>query len=75
MTISTYTEPVSKLLSYGDCRNFKEWPDYLELGFAREHVPDLIGMATDEELNWADSDSLEVWAPIHAWRALGQLHS
>ena len=32
-------------------------------------------MATDEELNWADSDSLEVWAPIHAWRALGQLRA
>jgi hypothetical protein len=32
-------------------------------------------MATDEELNWADSDSLEVWAPVHAWRALGQLRA
>src|SRR5207245_1219672 len=24
---------------------------------------------------WADSDSLEVWAPIHAWRTLGQLRA
>ena len=30
-------------------------------------------MATDDELNWADSDSLEVWVSVHAWRALGQL--
>lgn len=72
---STYAEPVSKLLSYGDCHNSKQWPDYLELGFTREHVPELISMATDEELNWADSDSAEVWAPVHAWRTLGQLHA
>jgi hypothetical protein len=30
-------------------------------------------MATDSDLNFASSDSLEVWAPIHAWRVLGQL--
>ena len=30
MMSSMYTEPVSKLLSYGDCRDFKEWPDYLQ---------------------------------------------
>ncbi len=30
-------------------------------------------MATDEELNQGDSDSPEVWSPVHAWRALGQL--
>ena len=68
-----YSPPVDKLLTYGDCRGFDGWPDYLELGLTQEHVPELIRMATDEELNWADSDSLEVWAPIHAWRALGQL--
>ncbi len=71
----TYKDPVAKLLSYGDCRHFKKWPDYLELGLTREHIPELIRMATDGELNWADSDSLEVWAPVHAWRALGQLHT
>jgi hypothetical protein len=32
-------------------------------------------MATDPELNLADSDSQEVWAPIHAWRTLGQLRA
>lgn len=72
MNIS-YPPPVDKLLTYGDCRNFLDWPDYLALGFTHEHVNDLIRMATSEELNWADSDSLEVWAPIHAWRVLGQL--
>lgn len=32
-------------------------------------------MSTDDDLLWADSESLEVWAPIHAWRALGQLRA
>jgi len=68
-----YRSPVNKLLTYGDCHNFKGWPNYLDLGLTEEHIPELIRMATDEELNWADSDSLEVWAPIHAWRTLGQL--
>jgi hypothetical protein len=51
------------------------WPNYREMGLGPEHVPDLIRMATDEELNWGDSDSDEVWAPLHAWRALGQLQA
>jgi hypothetical protein len=51
------------------------WPNYLELGLGPEQIPELIRMATDEDLNWADSDSLEVWAPLHAWRTLGQLHA
>ena len=65
---TTYTSPVSSLLTYGDCRESQEWPNYLD-------IPELIRMAIDEELNWADSDSLEVWAPVHAWRTLGQLRA
>jgi hypothetical protein len=72
---TNYTLPVSQLLTYGDCQNFQEWPNYLELGFTQEHIPDLIRMATDEDLTWADSESLEVWAPVHAWRTLGQLRA
>jgi HEAT repeat protein len=72
---TSYPDPVVRLLTYGDCRNFRQWPNYLDLGLTREQIPDLIRMATDPELNWADSESLEVWAPIHAWRALGQLQA
>lgn len=75
MGIASYSPPVDKLLTLGDCRNFRGWPNYLELGLGPEHIPDLIRMAIDDELNWAASDSLEVWAPVHAWRALGQLHA
>ena len=72
---SNYTQPVATLLSYGERRYLKQWPDYLALGFTPEHIPELIRLATDAELHWAHSDSSEVWAPVHAWRALGQLHA
>jgi hypothetical protein len=67
MTTTSYPSPVDKLLTYGDCRNFTTSPNYIEeLGLSSEHIPDLIRMATDEQLHWTDSDSLEVWAAIHA---------
>ena len=62
-----YTDPVARLLDYGgfDLRRINEpWPDYLERGFSGEHVPELIRMATDDGLNNAGQDSLEVWAPL-----------
>jgi PBS lyase HEAT-like repeat len=75
--VNSYAPPVNKLLIYGEAKDSRpnRWPDYLELGLGPEHISELIRMATDENLNWADSTSLEVWAPTHAWRALGQLRS
>lgn len=76
MSIDNYPPPVNKLLTFGDCHDtLANWPNYLELGLGPDHIPDLIRMATDEELAWADSDSLEVWSPMHAWRTLGQLQA
>ncbi|MDZ7957845.1 MAG: hypothetical protein RMY34_08045 [Aulosira sp. DedQUE10] len=76
MTQVSYPPPVDRLLSYGDCRNYQEWPNYVvELGLGTEQIPDLIQMIVDQELRWAESDSAEVWTPIHAWRALGQLRA
>src|SRR5258708_7350660 len=74
----TYSAPVAQLLILGkpDISSKEEnWLDYLGRGLNAEHIPDLIRMATDEQLNNADSESLEVWAPVHAWRALGQLRA
>ena len=71
-----YTDPVSKLLTYGKCdlkRASEVWPDYLEIGFSNKHIPDLIRMSIDPSLNHADQKDLGVWAPVHAWRTLGQL--
>ncbi len=54
----------------------ERWPNYVEeVGLTPEHVPELIRMMADEALNEAGEDSLEVWAPVHAWRSLGQLRA
>ncbi|MEP0872602.1 DUF1186 domain-containing protein [Trichocoleus desertorum AS-A10] len=74
---SDYAPPVDRLLVFGHCRDsIANWPDHpkvLELG--PEYIPDLIRMATDEELWLLESEGLEIWAPIHAWRSLGQLRA
>ncbi len=71
-----YTDPVKKLLTLGTRPSAREeWPDYRELGLGREQIPELIRMLTDEELHFAPSHSPEVWAPVHAWRSLGQLRA
>jgi HEAT repeat protein len=70
-----YTNPVDQLLKLGDVRKFDIWPDYLSLKISAEHIPDLITMSTDQELNIADLESTEVWAPVHAWRLLGLLQA
>src|SRR5258706_11229714 len=76
MAEHNYQSPVDKLLTYGDTRkSMTQWPDYLSLGLTINDVSELIRMGLDPDLNSADSESLEVWAPIHALRALGQLRA
>ncbi len=75
MTEFDYPKPISKLLTLGEVQRTPQWRDYLALGFGPEHVPDLIRMALDDGLHHAKSDSSEVWATVHAWRALAQLHA
>jgi HEAT repeat protein len=70
-----YQPPVSELLKLGDVRGTVKWHDYLALGLGPEAVPELIRMAGDAALHEADGESTEVWAPVHAWRALGQLRA
>jgi hypothetical protein len=52
-----------------------DWPDYLSFGLGPEHVPALLAMVVDESLDASDRESGEYWAPVHAWRALGQLRA
>jgi len=73
-----YTDPVAKLLTYGKVGTLTQgepWSDYGELGFTEEHIADLIRMATDLDLHNAGPESAEVWAPLHAWRALARLRA
>jgi hypothetical protein len=46
--------PVNKLLSCGVCEIGRQWPNYLVPGFGPEHIPDLIRMALDPELNQSE---------------------
>jgi Protein of unknown function (DUF1186) len=83
MSTTTYTSPVSKLLSLGKPESVlpEQWPKYLELGLGSEHIPELIHMATDPEFRGPESEEKsededpDYWAPLHAIRALGQLHA
>ncbi len=71
--MADYPPPIDALLTLGDKDLRDVWRDYLGMGLGPEHVPDLIRMASDPELNEADTDASRVWAPLHAWRALGQI--
>jgi hypothetical protein len=73
-TESFYSAPLDQLLSLGQPRP-NEQRDYAGLGISSENIPALIRMAADERLNSSLDDGLLVWAPVHAWRALGQLRA
>ncbi|KAA0266333.1 MAG: PBS lyase [Chloroflexi bacterium] len=72
-----FSAPVLALVSLGEkSARVSEWHNYLELGITDEHTPELIRILDDIESFWPDEDvsnAPESYAPIHAWRALGQL--
>ncbi len=71
-----YHPPVDRLLTLGrEPASRRTWPDYRHLGLSARHVPELVRMATDPALLAAEERSAAGWAPLHAWRALGQLEA
>jgi hypothetical protein len=73
---SSYGTPLDELLTLGEVKSGHAWLDYLgKFDFYTLHIPELIRMATDPELNTADPGTGEVWAPLHAWRVLGQMRA
>ncbi|MBN2464256.1 DUF1186 domain-containing protein [candidate division WOR-3 bacterium] len=66
---------MEKLVALDTPEIMQDWLDCEEQVIGPEHVEELIGLALDEELNSAPSNSREVWVPVHAWRALGQLRA
>jgi hypothetical protein len=75
MAISDYAPPVAHLLTLGEPDATWEWPDYLAMGIGPEQVDDLIRILEDDEFYDAEPQSRAAWAPVHAWRALGQLRA
>jgi hypothetical protein len=72
-----YSSPVSSLLTLGDTE-IHDTRSYLDMGFTREHIPELIRMVEDEDLHYKEwnpdgTPPPEVYAQVHAWRVLTQL--
>lgn len=71
-TDAPYPAPLDQLLKLGDPRE-GSGDKLAGLEITQEHVPDLVRMARDRALNTGQSDSTEVWAPVHALDALAKL--
>jgi hypothetical protein len=69
-----YEPPLSKLLSLGNPYE-DERTNYLAVGLSSADIPQLIRMATDPRLLDLRTNTAHVWAPVHAWLALGQLRA
>ncbi len=65
--LERYSEPLAGLLALGEVEtaDYPAWADRL-----RDHVPDLIRMVLDDDLNDRDQDDPAVWAPLHALEVL-----
>ncbi|PAX53268.1 DUF1186 domain-containing protein [Brunnivagina elsteri] len=75
MNNKSYQQPVDKLLTLGLNTGTQQHDYIVEFGLTSQHIPDLIRMGCDRALLNADSGSLDTWAVIHAWLALGQLRT
>lgn len=71
MMMTKYSANVDKLLNYG-AFDFKEIPNYLELGFTEDDIPALLQLLEDENLFDNKEDPIAS-APYHAYYVLGQL--
>ncbi len=57
-------------------REFEVWPDYAaRYDLGKQHEAALIRMACDPALQLEAAGKHAIWAPVHAWRALGQLRA
>lgn len=68
-----YPPPVDALRQIGDARKADVAVRRAALGLSQEHLPDLLRMSRDRDLYGANSDTDEVWAPLHAFYALSDL--
>lgn len=81
MAHTEYNRAVAKLLEIGSIEGLskvEEWPVYpKKYGLDQTDIPELIRLATDEDLFFQNMDEglpeATMWAALHAMRALGQL--
>lgn len=72
MSSNSYAPEIQQLFTLGE-PDFVTWLDYASLGIGPEHESELLEIVARDEDEEASGDA--VWAPVHAWRALGQLRS
>lgn len=73
MALFNYQSPVSQLLTCGAIKHGSDWRNYTqEFKLTLDDIPELLRLATDPIVNSWNSESVEVWGPAHAWRALSQ---
>lgn len=75
----SYPAPVNTLLTLGRHQHITDI-DYHGLGIRQRDIPALLRMVADDSLHnaaWdeAGNEPAGAWAPIHAWRALAQMHA
>ncbi len=72
--------PVARLLTLGRPKEFcvDKWINYPEqFGLTLNHVPELIQLVLrwNDDADEEEDDRPELYAPVHAWRSLGQLQA
>ena len=75
MDTSSFQPPVSQMFHIGEPAT-RTWPDYpTQYNLTLDNAADLIRLVQADRWDQFDWDESEAWAPIHAWRALGQLRA
>lgn len=75
MPFSDYRPPVAQLLALGDPLDEQNEISYRQLGLSEADVPELCRLAQTTARYDDEADDLEVYACVHAWRALGELRA
>jgi hypothetical protein len=71
-----YSKEVAKIFHLGLTKLGEEWIDYQSiLGLNTTHVDELIKIIENADLESVTDQTAEGCAPMHAWRALGQLNA
>jgi hypothetical protein len=68
----TNSEPVACLIALGPPKS-RGWCNYASLGITTEHSSELFRVLETPEVEVQSAEDPELWAPMHAWRALAQL--
>jgi hypothetical protein len=70
-----HSEKISAIFQFGICEINQQWPDYVgQLSLIEEDILELIEIVENSNLAMVSTGcSIEDCAPMHAWRALGQI--